>query len=546
MPVTVASLQAVLDLNKDSFDRGLKGVDKALNKMANLATGAVVAGGAAAAGAIAGIGVAAFNMEKDLDTATAKLATDLGISKDAAKDFEDTMVGVFKNNFGNDFEDIGDAIGQVTKRFGRLEKQELKDTTERILAIRDAFDKDFNEVADAAAVLMKEFGLTSQESLDFVAKGLQEIPADDLLDTIREYGNQFGQAGFDAAGFFSTLQTGTAGGVLGTDKMADAFKEFNLRFLEGSDEVMERIETLTGDSWSMFVQEIEAGDSTISDVLGNVLKNLQAIEDPIERNRIGVGLFGTQWEDLGEKAFLALDLQETKMADIGGATDALGEQYNTLADRVEGVKRRFEVALLPLGGLLVDSFEAALPAIENFFDQIEETELPELITVIKEFNDSFNKLLETLGLINEEAGGFDLILKFIQGSLIVVRESLDGWDFAMRLVIAQIERFKLKVDILKGALNNLGDSLPDWLTPGSPTPLELGLMGINKAFDKLPDVSQNIGGLASAAGVTGSGTSNVTVNIAGVSATTNTTGDANNEAIRLTLQLLRAQLEAAG
>ena len=27
--------------------------------------------------------------------------------------------------------------------------------------------------------------------------------------------------------------------------------------------------------------------------------------------------------------------------------------------------------------------------------------------------------------------------------------------------------------------------LPDWLTPGSPTPLELGLIGINRAMDEL-------------------------------------------------------------
>src|SRR6185369_17977286 len=62
-------------------------------------------------------------------------------------------------------------------------------------------------------------------------------------------------------------------------------------------------------------------------------------------------------------------------------------------------------------------------------------------------------------------------------------------------------------------INNLADSisnleLPDWLTPGSPTPFEIGLKGINEQLKKmakasLPAITQQIELLGSVRDVPG-------------------------------------------
>ena len=581
MAVTVASLLAVLDLDKGNFDKNLKSASGRLDTFAKSTSKLLINAGAVAGGAIVGVGTAALNFEKDLDKATAKIATDLGITKDEAMEFEDAMLDVFKNNFGNDFDDIGDAVSTITKKFGRLEKTELKRTTKQIIAVRDAFDKDFNEVADAATVLMEEFGLTSQQSLDFVTKGLQEIPAEDLLDTIREYGNLFGEAGFDAGQFFSLLETGAEGGVLGTDKMADAFKEFQIRFLEGDKKLKGAIAELTGDDWAMFVREIEVGDNTVGNVFKNMIENINSIEDPIARNAMGVALMGTQWEDLGSKSFAALDLQETKMGDIEGATETLNEQYDNLDAAIEGLKRTAISALAPIGQIILDAINDKMPEIQAAVEGVADWLANDGVALFEQFStgtvagtepvlerfaelaetgggiiDQFGELLGVIDEGNEKWSRMDTLLWSINAALGAVAWSIDFFILQnLKAIETGIANVNDAIDRFGASWAGLGSFLAEtsddiakhlkvWALGNSPPPLAEGLSMIGREMNNFPSLNNSLGGVL-AAGSMG-GTSNVTVNVGGVSTTTNTGGDANNEAIRLTLQLLRSQLEQAG
>ncbi|RPJ38720.1 MAG: hypothetical protein EHM35_03880 [Planctomycetaceae bacterium] len=76
--------------------------------------------------------------------------------------------------------------------------------------------------------------------------------------------------------------------------------------------------------------------------------------------------------------------------------------------------------------------------------------------------------------------GVERILSNIEG---IVK----GWGDAMNILAGAILWVIAEVGNLANALSNL--TLPDWLTPGSPTPFELGLRGINDALkDLLPNV----------------------------------------------------------
>lgn len=70
-------------------------------------------------------------------------------------------------------------------------------------------------------------------------------------------------------------------------------------------------------------------------------------------------------------------------------------------------------------------------------------------------------------------GALNNMASFLNG---VFQSALSGIRSAIQYIVD-------KLNALKDALNNL--KLPSWLTPGSPTPLELGLVGINDQLAKL-------------------------------------------------------------
>jgi hypothetical protein len=78
----------------------------------------------------------------------------------------------------------------------------------------------------------------------------------------------------------------------------------------------------------------------------------------------------------------------------------------------------------------------------------------------------------------------DVLNSFIAGVDILVGSLTTLWDWINKVVEAFQE------DGLRGALKELKDALPDWMVPGSPTPLEMGIRGISDAINKLPDLGK--------------------------------------------------------
>jgi hypothetical protein len=50
-----------------------------------------------------------------------------------------------------------------------------------------------------------------------------------------------------------------------------------------------------------------------------------------------------------------------------------------------------------------------------------------------------------------------------------------------------VGNFATQIQRVAQRLRELAGSIPDWLIPGSPTPLEIGLMGINKQMKQFAD-----------------------------------------------------------
>jgi tape measure domain-containing protein len=103
-----------------------------------------------------------------------------------------------------------------------------------------------------------------------------------------------------------------------------------------------------------------------------------------------------------------------------------------------------------------------LPAIRSVWQFIDDHIMPIFHSVTSAIRNALGPAFQWLG---------DHVLPIIQGALDGIGEvvqTVTGW-----------------LNTLAEKITGLGDSLPSWLQPGSPTPLELGLVGIRREMEAL-------------------------------------------------------------
>ena len=410
--------------------RGFSG----LQSLANAALAGIAGGVTALVGGLGAAGVAAFNLSGEIDQATDKLATDLGLSKEAASQFEVVMKGVFANNFGNDFADIGAAVAEVSRQLGSLPATEMQRVTEQAFALRDAWGLDVSESIGAANALMGNFGLTSQEAMNFLTAGIQRglNSSGDFLDSITEYSTQFSAGGASAGQFFSLMETGLQQGMLGTDKAADMFKEFRLRITEGGPDVAAALKAI-GLNAGEIAAGIADGTTTAADAFGMVTEALVGVDDKSAQFTAGIALMGSQFEDMGTEAALAVDLTATKLGDLAGVTDTLNQQYDNWPSMWEGIKRSALMSLEPLVEKLLGMANNVFPV---FQDVLQNTVMPAVMGIADVFGSFIANLEE----------GMTPLDAFIEAI----------WDIAPEGLLETLTTFRDRVNDLKEGFELLG------------------------------------------------------------------------------------------
>ncbi len=371
-------LQTIIDISGEISPTLGKTLDGVVDKLEGVNTKAVIAGAGIAA--IAGTTAAAFGkaakylgeLGTEYDKAANQMAASTGLTGKELEGLEETMQAVYRNKYGESMQDAADGVAEVqrqTKLFG----DELQATTEGAFALRDTFGYDIPETARAAKAMMENFGVSGEEAMGLIAAGAQNglDYSGELVDSINEYSVQFAKLGFSADDMFSIFQKGADSGAWNLDKVGDAVKEFSIRSIDGSKTTIEAFEALgyeADDAMAVFA----AGGDTASEAFQIILKDLMEMEDAVERDAIGVKLFGTQWEDLGLEAMSSLQNIEDGAYN---ANDALGKindvKYNDLDSAMEGIKRTAEVSLLPAAQSVSQAFMDIAPKIEELIIKAE-------------------------------------------------------------------------------------------------------------------------------------------------------------------------------
>ena len=330
--------------------------------------------GAFAVDKIKDFGVACVNTADGITSAMGSFSASTGVSGQALEEYENVLKNIYKANYGESFEDIAAAMAEVKQQAGDIGADALESMTTDAIILRDTFDFEVNESMRAAQMLMDQFGLSSKQAFNMIAQGAQNglNKNGDLLDSINEYSVHYKQLGLTADEFFNSLANGTKAGTFSVDKLGDAMKEFGIRVKDGSDSTAEAFEYLGYDADKLF-KTFNKGGKEAADMTQILIDELASMPDGVEKTTAGVALFGTMWEDLGEKGIEALSNLEGNISSTTDALTGINEvKYDTLGDALEGLRRTFETSVLvPLGEKLIPLVEDIIAEIPVIVEKIE-------------------------------------------------------------------------------------------------------------------------------------------------------------------------------
>ena len=363
----------------DNLEVAQQKADKAA-EMGKTAAAGVAAIGTAAVGA----GVAAVKFDADYDAALNNVITQTGATKEETESLETAMRNIYNNNFGEDLNDIANAMATVKTQTGAT-GEELEKTTQNALLLRDTFGMEVEESVRAANSLMKQFGISADEAYNLMAQGAQSgLNANqDMCDVINEYSVQYANAGLSAEEMFNMLVSGAEQGTWSIDKLGDAFKEFNIRMNDGT---ANEYLTSLGMNADEVVAKFQQGGDSAKEAMQQISDALKNCDDETVQYTAGVGIMGTMYEDMGLDACTAL-LQT--QGEISKTKDALAEinnqKYNDINSQIEELGRNIQTEVVqPLGDELAPVAEEVIDEVKSNLPQIKDI-LSDVLSIVGEF-----------------------------------------------------------------------------------------------------------------------------------------------------------------
>jgi phage-related minor tail protein len=321
------------------------------------------------------LGLMAGNMANDFDKSQGAIQASLGLTKEEAKLLNKDVKALWKEGFGESLAEVEEALIQTKNNIKGIDNGSVKGITKDALVLSKIWKADVNEVTRAGNNIMKGFGKNSKEAFDLMTFGAQNGLnfSNELFDNLSEYGPLFGKMGFSAEDYFQLLIKGSEAGVYNLDYINDSFKEFQIRLKDGSKTTADAMGQLSSETQAVW-KDFLNGKATVKDVSNAVLGELKGMDDQVKANNIGVGLFGTKWEDLEADAMYAMSNIDGKLGDVQGSTkkaaDAISDNFGA---RATTTFRKIGERLEPLGDKLLVIADKYLPkvgdAVEGALDK---------------------------------------------------------------------------------------------------------------------------------------------------------------------------------
>ncbi|MEU3945466.1 phage tail tape measure protein [Streptomyces sp. NPDC029526] len=363
-----AAGDAVGDGLADGAGEGADGaVDQAGSKLERLK--AVAGGAALAAGAAAGaLLMTAFGEAMDQSRITGRLGAQLGLTGPEAQKYGKIAGQLYTSAVVDTFQDGADTIKAVMGSGlippGTTNAQ-IESIATKAADLANTFDVDVSQAAQAAGIAVKT-GLAkdSTEAFDMITKGMAGLDknGEDLLETVTEYGVQFAKSGLSGRTAFGLMRQAIAAGWKDTDKVADAFKELELRVTSGGKAQVEALQSV-GLNADEMIADLSAGGKRGEEAMAKIHDAIVELGPESDVAKVAIQeLFGGPGEDLGS-AFFKLNLHEASkaMGGTAGAADKMGDALRENAGtKVEQFKRGLQQGVVDfLGGTVIPAFSNA-------------------------------------------------------------------------------------------------------------------------------------------------------------------------------------------
>ena len=383
-------IDTLLDTKEFKSQMGkLKGITDNAMKPVLTSIGAVTA-------AVTGVSASAVKLGNEYEKASNRMMAATGANMYEIENLNNVLKNVYADNFGEDMNDVADAITNVTQQIKGLNDTDLQTVTEYALGFRDAFGYDVSESVRSAKALMDNFGISAQQAYSLIAQGAQQglDYSGELLDNIDEYSVQFGKLGLSAEDMFNIFESGANAGAFNLDKIGDAVKEFSIRAIDGSNTTIDGF-TRLGLNADEMAQKFANGGNVAKNAFYEVIKRISEMDNSVEQSTVGVDLFGTMWEDLGPEVV-------TQLGSIQGAFDQTYDtmedinaiQYNDLSSALQGIGREIQTnLLLPISDKLLPIFSDLANKLSDAFAS-------------GELQSSIDKIAGAIGSLVEGVAGF--------------------------------------------------------------------------------------------------------------------------------------------
>ena len=339
------------------------------------------------------VGAVVLGSADDMRGAMNGFMIQTGKSSEEMDRYQGVLENIYANNYGQSFDEIANAMAQVTANMGDMDDVSLQSITESAFTLKDVSNGalEIKDTTKAAKVMMDQFGTSGEEAMNLLAAGYEGNlnSSGKLLESISKYSESFSGIGLDADDMFNIFQKGADTGAWSVESISKAMGEFSSRVLEGSEETRKSFETI-GLNADEMTEKFAAGGESAKEAFEETMEALAGMEDPMEQNTVGMELFGSMWEELGPEAVAQL----TEIQDgVYDTADAMGQMKEMNADDLGSMfgelQRSVELLMIPLGEallpLMMELVESVLPLVQEV-----------LMPIIKLFGDFLSPIMELI------------------------------------------------------------------------------------------------------------------------------------------------------
>ncbi|MCC0630162.1 MULTISPECIES: phage tail tape measure protein [unclassified Clostridioides] len=345
--------------------------------------------GAGLGAGVVSIGGMAIKANEDYQKALNQIQASTGNTVQGMEHLKGAMLGVYKNNFGEDFADIANAMSIVDKSLAGATGN-IQSLTEKAIGFRDTFGYEVSESIRSADALMQNFGISGDEAFNLMAQGQQRglDYSGELLDNINEYSVQFKKFGFTATDMFNIFETGMNSGAFNLDKVGDAIKELSVNAIDGSNTTVDAFKQLGFNADDM-AKKFAGGGESAKKAFIDTMKAIGDVNDPLKQSTIGAQLFKTMWEDLGPDVCKQLGNIGNKFDETKNTMDEINKiKYASFSQGLQGIGRIINAdVLIPLG-------QRMLPALNDFANWLKNDGVKSINSFAKEIEQTIPRAIE--------------------------------------------------------------------------------------------------------------------------------------------------------